>query len=162
MTIRVPLVAILLTLIGNAHAGNCVADTPAATAHWVHDHDRDLDPPKRNVRRALSNELYALLKKEHDCVVRTQEVCALDADLWTETQDGQIVGPIAFQESEHGDESATVRMNYRFSLDENGRDAKNWSSTVRLTRKTATSCWTVDDIIGPDGTSLKSLLRQNN
>ncbi len=159
--IRRPLIAILLAFTCNANAANCVADTPAMTSQWVHAHDRDLDPPKKNVRRALSDELFSLLKKEHECVVREQGVCALDADLWTETQDGQIVGPIVFEESARDDASAVVKMKYKFSLEDNGQDAKNWSSTIRLTRKTHTSCWTVDDIVGPDGTSLKALLRQN-
>ena len=159
--IRTAPVAILLAFSCTAKAGGCVADTPAMTAQWVHAHDQDLDPPKKSVRGALSDELFALLKKEHECVVREQGVCALDADLWTETQDGQIVGPIAFQESERGDTSAVVQMNYKFSLEDDGRDAKNWSSTIRLTRRTDKSCWTVDDIIGPDGTSLKTLLHQN-
>ena len=158
--IRTALIPILLAFAGNAIAGNCVADTPAMTSQWVHAHDRDLNPPKKSVRRALSDELFALLKKEHECVVREQGVCALDADLWTETQDGRIVGPIAFQESERGDASAVVKMKYKFSLEDNGSDAKNWTTTVRLTRKTQKSCWTVDDIIGPDGTSLKTSLLQ--
>lgn len=157
--IRTTLIAILLVFTCSANAGHCVADTPALTSQWVHIHDNDLDPPKSSVRRALSDELFALLKKERACVVREQGVCALDADIWTETQDGQIVGPITFQESERDDVSAVVKMNYKFSLEDNGKNAKNWSSTVRLIRKTQKSCWTVDDIVGPDGTSLKTLLR---
>ena len=108
MIIRIAGTAALLGWAFYVHAASCVVDTPVATAKWVHDHDADLLPPKKKVKVALTNELFGLLKKEHECVKRTNEVCAIDADLWTNTQDGGIFGGVTFNESDSTAVTSTV------------------------------------------------------
>lgn len=56
---------------------------------------------------------------------------------------------------------ATVKMKYKFALYEDGHDAIDRVTAIYLTRKSASACWTVDDIVGPDGWSLKKALLSN-
>ena len=142
-------------------AATCVAPTPSATARWLHDHDTKIDPPEKIIRAALSNELYRLLQKEHACIEKTQEVCAIDADLWTNAQDGGIYGTASFADAATTPVKATVEMKYKFALYENGHDAIDKMTTIYLVRKSASACWTVDDIVGPEGWSLKKALLTN-
>ena len=139
----------------------CIARAPTSTAEWLYRHNADLLPPKESVRAALSKELFELLKKERECVERTQEVCAIDADLWTNTQDGGIWGAVHFEQTDFSPTSATVVMKYKFAIYEDGRDARDWVTTVFLTRVDPKACWVVGDIVGPDGLSLKKALRAN-
>ena len=52
-------------------------------------------------------------------------------------------------------------MKYKFALYEDGRDAKDLMTAIRLVKTSANACWVVDDIIGPEGLSLKKQLGQN-
>lgn len=161
MICRALILAVFVSWTIPAFTAPCVATTPASTAEWLYRHDAELLPPKEVVKAALSKDLLGLLKKESECVKRTQEVCAIDANLWTNTQDGNVWGPVRFEESSRLPTSATVLMKYKFALYEDGRDAKAWITTVSLARSNSKACWTVDDIIGPEGRSLKAALRAN-
>lgn len=144
-----------------ASANTCVADSPEATVRWLHENDPVLSPPADNSRHVLSTELAQLLQKEKECVERTQEICAIDADIWTSSQDGHIFGKAKFISVEKTSVSALVEMRYKFTLYEDGRDSENKTTKVRLVRNSAKTCWAVDDILGEGDWSLKQLLRSD-
>lgn len=136
----------------------CVGADPVATARWLFTHRDALYGPEGPLAAVMSEALAAALRAEQDCVRRTDEVCALDADLWTNAQEGTIVEPIGYTELAHSDTHATVRVGYGFSLWEDGRDAQPVTTLVQLVRADATACWVLDDLVGAQGESLREML----
>lgn len=141
-----------------AAPASCVAADAVATARWLFAHREQLYGPDGPLAAVMSEPLAAALRAEQACVRRTDEVCALDADLWTNAQEGVIVEPIGFEEIARADTRASVRVSYGFSLWEDGRDAKPAATLVQLVRADAAACWLLDDLVGAQAVSLREML----
>jgi hypothetical protein len=141
---------IALSPFHRAHAA-CAVDDPAAVAKSFYSGHAEFsseDPAK--IRAIITPRLFDALDKEYKCA--QGQICALEADPWTDAQDGQIGKPVAFATASNSGVKASVSMSYTFILDKKHR--KQRRVTLLLQRKSLADCWLVDDLVGPRGDSL--------
>jgi hypothetical protein len=89
------------------------------------------------------------LDREYKC--SRGELCAIEADPWTDAQDGSIGKPIAFATISNSGIEASVSMTYPFVL---GPKHSQKHATLILQRESAAGCWLMSDLKGPRGESL--------
>jgi hypothetical protein len=129
---------------------SCAADDPAVVAksfYSKHAQFTSEDPAK--IKTIISPRLFTALDQEYKCA--QGQICALEADPWTDAQDGDIGKPVEFATVSNSGEEANVSMTYRFIL---GKKQSQKHATILLQRKSSTECWLVGDLIGPRGESL--------
>ncbi len=133
----------------DAHA-SCEADDPVAVAksfYSKHAQFSSEDPAK--IKAIITSRLFAALDQEYKCA--QGQICALEADPWTDAQDGDIGKPVEFATVSNSGLEANVSMTYPFIL---GKKQRQKHTTLLLQRKSATDCWLIGDLIGPRGESL--------
>jgi hypothetical protein len=129
----------------------CALDDPAAVAksfYSQHVQFSSEDPAK--IRSLITSRLFAALDREYKCA--QGQICALEADPWTDAQDGDIGKPVDFVTASNSGVEATVSMTYPFILDKTHR--RQQRVTLFLQRKSPTDCWLLGDLTGPRGESL--------
>ncbi len=155
---RASLIALAAFSISTSHAA-CVADGPLATAKWIEEqqHSFYAETPQ-DAERFLSRDLLALLRLEWAC----RELCAIEADPWTGTQDGEALPPLKFAVLNRRSALAMVAMSYRFGWsDAPAQKVVPRTARLRLVLDVTDRCWKLDDLIDGDrGRSLKRALRQ--
>jgi len=146
--------ALLAATLAPAALADCKADGPLATARWVFEHAyRFYAQPAPDAREILSPALLALLEKEWQCKA-AGGACALDADPWIDSNDGQAEDPVVFSLVASPLERRRVAVRYVFQ----GEPAR---SEVSLVQDPSTQCWRVDDLAGRKNTSLRRRLQQH-
>lgn len=142
--------SLTLSAITGAQAG-CLSTDPlvmaksffAGHANFAFD-----DPAK--IRELLSPRLFAALAREHKCA--KGDLCAMEADPWTDAQDGEILQPATFKTATNTGTQAEVKVSYYFAL---SASQKRLQSAVLKYRHSAISgCWELDDLLSPNGQSL--------
>lgn len=98
----------------------------------------------RSLRR-----VFSLLEREYECA--QGQICALEADPWTDAQDGKIGKPVEFATVNNSGAEATVSMTYPFVL---GKAHRQQRVTLLLQRDSPGDCWLLGDLVGPRGASL--------
>ena len=83
-------------------------------------------------------------------------MCALDFDVWTAAQDGDLGLPLKVGTARVAGNVAEVPLSYRFVL--GPRESKAMGSTLRLAQEPPSPCWQVADLVGPNGDSTLKLL----
>lgn len=158
---RPSLVILVLSFVSalhdlSAHAA-CAGDDPIASARsfYVEHREFSLESPSK-IKQFVSPQLFAALDKEFKCA--QGEVCALEADPWTDAQDGDIKNPLKFTLISNSGVLAKVQMTYTFALDKKRRRLQ--SATLLLQREPASNCWLVADLIGPRGASLVATIEK--
>ncbi|WP_412480427.1 hypothetical protein [Azonexus sp. IMCC34839] len=145
------LVSALVLLGAHDSYATCADKDPALVAKSFHENHTvfHLDSPS-NLKSIISSRLYSALSREYKC--SRNELCAVEADPWTDAQDGEITKPIRFKTTQKTDTAAAVRMSYTFSLSDN----RQWQQSVlvRLERNSVQGCWLISDLVSPKGQSL--------
>lgn len=154
MRIAMPLLALvaagLLVGAGDTRAA-CLGDTPVATAGaFYRDHYTFWNDPLPSLERIVSARLLRLLKQDRACGGDGGEVCAIGADPWLDAQDGEALDPRFVAEGKN-----VVQVRYRFAL---GGEQPSRAQVARLRLAREGGCWRVDDLIGPNGGSLRDAL----
>lgn len=129
------------------------ASTPVASTELLYRSAPDFyhaQPDKTH--SLLSKRLGYLLSKEYQCADGV--ICAIDANPWTDAQNGEILEP-TFREVSHADTSSHIRMCYRLSLA--STQLKQRCATIVVVRD-ATGHWLIDDLVSPSGISLQHTL----
>ena len=129
----------------------CASDDPAVVAKSFHDKHAEFsseDPAK--IKTIITPRFFDALDREYKCA--QGDLCAIEADPWTDAQDGSVGKPIEFATVSNSGTEATVSMTYPFILDKAHREQKH--ATILLQRKSATECWLIGDLKGPLGESL--------
>jgi hypothetical protein len=129
----------------------CAIDDPVAVAqsfYSKHAQFSSEDPAK--LKTIITPRLFAALDQEYKCA--QGQICALEADPWTDAQDGDIGKPVEFATASNSGVEAAVSMTYPFILDKSHR--KQQRVTLLLERKSAADCWLLNDLVGPRGESL--------
>lgn len=135
----------------------CLGATPHETAEAFYKKYRDFafkDP--QSFRATITKRFHEALAFEHRCA--SGDICAIDFDLWTGAQDGDIRKPIVFEMASGDAVSAAVTMRYTFALDRSRR--KKQVARIHLERETPEKCWLVADVISPDGSSTVRLIEE--
>lgn len=146
-----------LSEIPTAYAA-CATDDPVAVAKTFYsDHaDFSLKDPS-TIRSLITPRLFAALDREYKCVSQGQ-VCALETDVWTDAQDGEIGKPVEFIIASHSGVAASVTMTYPFILEKTRRRKQH--VTILLQRKSPADCWLISDLVGPRGESLVGFMEK--
>ena len=129
----------------------CASDDPAAVAKSFHDKHAEFsseDPAK--IKTIITPRFFDALDREYKCA--QGDVCAIEADPWTDAQDGEMGKPVEFATVSNSGTEATISMTFPFILDKANHEQKH--ATILLQRKSATECWLIGDLKGPRGESL--------
>lgn len=108
-----------------------------------------LEQPDTALRRYLSPELAALLRRDRDCAARTQEVCRLDFDPLWDSQDPAATALRIVA----GDTPEIVRVSYAYP-------GSNERVELRYSVVLVGGQWRIDDIHYANGSSLRKILEQ--
>ena len=154
---RLFLLTSLLTLIDASANAMCVTGNPAEAAQTFYaGHANFLSETPKGLRGIVGSRLLALLYLEYDCP--KGELCAIDADPWTDTQDGKITEPLTYKVLKNSANKATVQMGYLFEIGEGPLLEKH--ALMEFERSAERSCWMLSDVIGPnEGSLLQHLAR---
>lgn len=131
--------------------GACATDDPAAISksfYTRHAQFSSENPAK--IKAIVTSRFFDALDREYKCA--QGQVCAIEADPWTDAQDGEIGKPVEFATVSNSGAEATVSMTYTFVLDKAHREPR--SAKLLFQRKSPTECWLVSDLVGPRGESL--------
>jgi len=141
---------IALSAFHSAYAA-CAIDDPAAVAKsFYSNHAQFSSENPAKIRTIITSRLFDALDREYKCA--QGQICALEADPWTDAQDGDIGKPVEFATASNSGVEATVSMTYPFILDKTHRQQQH--VTLLLQRKSPTDCWLFSDLVGPRGESL--------
>lgn len=144
----------------------CVAIGPVETAQWIYKNERSFlfeaqDRAKIKWNAFLSPRFEALLRKEWKCAVANEGLCNLDADPWTNAQDGYELPPISFALKDMKAAEATVQMKFNFGWpDVKLPKPVPATVTLQLIKSSSTGCWLLDELTGMGGQSLRLHLQK--
>ena len=141
--------SIVMCLARSASA-TCAVDDPAAVAKSFYTNHVDFsseNPAK--IKKLVTQRFFDAMDREYKCA--QGQICALEADPWTDAQDGDIGKPVEFATASNSGVEAKVTMTYPFIL---GKAHSQKHVTLHLQRESATACWLLDDLVGPRGESL--------
>lgn len=142
--------SIALSAFHGAYAA-CAIDDPAVVAKSFYSkHAQFSSENPAKIRTIITSRLFDALEREYKCA--QGQICALEADPWTDAQDGEIGKPVEFATASNSGVEATVSMTYPFILDKTHR--RQQRATLLLQRKSPTDCWLFGDLVGPRGESL--------
>lgn len=133
----------------------CLGGTPLIAAETFYKEHRDFslkDPV--TFSGLVTSRFYQALVFEHNC--KRGEVCAIDYDLWTAAQDGEIAGPIDFRLVSSTERRAVVGMHYTFALDNSRRQQQ--TVLLHLEKRSTDACWMIADLLDPKGQSAVGLI----
>ncbi len=128
------------------------AEEAARTFYQRHYRFYSSDPAR--LKGLVTPPFLRALEKEYRCA--QGEVCALGADPWTGAQDGAIRGMPVFEAALRGEGAATVALRYDFALS----PKRHRPQTVRLVLRRDGECWRVEDLVTPEGASLRDTLEK--
>jgi len=147
---------LMVSLPMSSASAACTSNDPAAVAksfYSKHAAFSSEDPAK--IKQIITRRLFDALAREHTCA--RDQICAIDADPWTDAQDGKIGKPVEFATASNSATEAAVSMTYPFILEKTPRQQH---ATLLLQRESATACWLVSDLVGPRGESLVRTLEE--
>ncbi|HEX7646749.1 MAG TPA: hypothetical protein VF450_05000 [Noviherbaspirillum sp.] len=105
----------------------------------------------------LTPEFATLLKRENACSSKGQ-ICAIDSNPWLGAQDGGMSEPYRWSIERQSASDAAVDMTYVFDT-----GATKEQRTVQLKfRRAASGKWLLDDLVPPVGSSLATIIAENN
>ena len=109
----------------------------------------------KNFSAILSPKFLGLLQKNYQC---SQEgVCALDADPWTDAQDGEVVPPYQFKTISRSALHSVVRVSYNFN---NGPSRSRKAVLLSFERASAKSCWVLTNFKSPSGQAISEVIEK--
>lgn len=128
----------------------CEIDDPAVVAKaFYNKHPNFSSEDPARIRKIVTPRFFDALDREYQCA--QGQICAIEADPWTDAQDGSIGKPVEFATASNSGVEAKVSMTYTFVL---GKKHEQKHATLVLQREAPTECWRMDDLMGPRGDSL--------
>ena len=151
------LFALVVALSPAARA--CPAADPLETARVLHSRHYDIGRDDQGLGEILSPALWQMLVKNWKCEDDGGGLCAIEADPWTDAQDGGMLTPPTFRLVASTATTAKAEAAYRFGWKELADKATDEKSFVLMVKDAKSGCWRVDDLIGARGNSLAKTLR---
>jgi hypothetical protein len=136
----------------------CPATTPVDTARWIYTTHADFYFRGEAKAQYLSSTLRELLNKDWKCQ-EPGDQCAIGANPWTSAQDGDVLKPVTWKLASASDKKAVVEMSYPFGSENSEIKPVAQTTSLSLIKNPGTQCWVLDDLTGPDGTSLLQALQ---
>lgn len=148
-TVRAVACLIMFAAIRSVPA-SCAIDDPAAVAKaFYHQHTNFSSEDPARIKKIVTPRFFEALDREYKCA--QGQICAIEADPWTDAQDGNIGKPVEFAVTSSSGVDAKVSMTYPFIL---GKKHEQKQVTLLLQRQSPTECWLLGDLVGPRGESL--------
>ena len=139
-----------MALSAHSASAACAMDDPAAVAKsFYSEHVNFFSEDPARIRKIVTPRLFDALDREYKCA--QGQICALEADPWTDAQDGRIGKPVEFVTAGNSGVEARVSMTYPFIL---GKTHRQQHVTLVLERESPAACWLLSDLVGPRGESL--------
>lgn len=134
----------------------CLGTEPLNAARAiVKDHHYFYSENPKNFSAILSPKFLRLLEKNYQC---SQEgVCALEADPWTDAQDGEAVPPYRFTTISRSAHHSVVRVSFNFN---NGPSSSRKTVLLSFERASAKSCWVLTNFKSPSGHALSEVIEK--
>ena len=144
------LACLILVLAIRSASAACAIDDPAVVAKSFYArHTNFFSEDTGKIRNIVTARLFDALDREYKCA--RGQICALEADPWTDAQDGKVGQPVAFATASNTGVEANVSMTYPFIL---GKAHSQQHAALLLERQSPTDCWLLSDLVGPRGESL--------
>ena len=116
--------------------------------------------PKPDSITVLYTPEFAKVIKEHARCVKHNGICNIDFDPWTFSQDGSIDGKINYTTREEKGGFLTVDLSYLFRVHPDFEGIHQVAS-LKLVKSTLPQCWRLNDMIMPNGESIKRMMVQD-
>lgn len=147
----------ILTILTSATLTAEVTSNPMIAAndfYRTHANFHCTDPSA--IRDRITPRFFKALKSEF--AVPKGELGAIEADPWTDAQDGEIHPPVTFTCLSNSSKKASVQMSYIFFIDKN----RSWLQTViiNLEKDPTSTRWLISDLTTPHGGSLLNLIEK--
>ena len=155
------LLIIILSLATSLAIAECHAPDPVGTVRWIYQFHPEFYVYQNGSHDFLSKELMNLLEAAWKCEKETGYQCGLDAVPWTNAQDGEILGMPSFRLASSTKYTAMVHMAFKFDWNETSPPLTN-GAEIFMVRSQNSSCWVLDDLIGPKKRSMKRQLRSSH
>jgi hypothetical protein len=136
----------------------CPAKNPLDTARWIYSNHADFYVNGKGGPDYLSSALRDLLKRDWKCQ-EPGDQCAIDANPWTNAQDGEVMQPVKWALVSSSDKQAVVEMSYGFAFNTAGETPKPVTSRLMMVKNPSSQCWVLDNLIGPEQISLAQTLQ---
>jgi hypothetical protein len=147
-----------LTALHSAYAA-CGSDDPIVVAQsFFAKHAQFSSENPSKIKTIVTARFFDALEREYTCA--QGDICAIEADPWTDAQDGKIGKPVEFAMVSNSGKEATVSITYPFILDKTQRGPKHASLVLR--REAPTDCWLIGDLVGPRGDSLLQTIEKRH
>jgi hypothetical protein len=148
--------AILIILTSASLTAKVTSDPVVAAKAFYSNHPDFHYTDPSGIRDLITPRFFKALKSES--AVPKGELGAIDADPWTDAQDGDIHPPITFTCVSNSGKAAKVEMRYIFFLDKN----HSWPQTVilKLEKDPNSTKWLISDLTTPHGGSLVDLIEK--
>jgi hypothetical protein len=102
------------------------------------------------IKDVISNRFFIAMEKEYKC--KQGELCAIEANPWTDAQDGDMGKPVVFTTVSISEKKVLIQMDYTFMLSDIERRVQK--VTLVFERLDTNACWLLSDFITPSGGSL--------
>ena len=104
-------------------------------------------------------EFGAIISDHAECV-GDNGICNLDFDPWLDAQDGYVDGEIKYIERALDENKAAVDLQYQFRVFPT-LPAIQQTVTLLWNKGDAPGCWKLDDMLLPDGSSMKKMMLED-
>lgn len=117
------------------------------------------DPKPQKVDQLYTAEFGQVIINHAECV-GDNGICNLDFDPWLNAQDGYVDGEINYSTRVLDEGSMSVDLQYQFRVHPS-HPASQQTASLILNKVDAPLCWKLDDILIPDGTSIKKMMLED-
>ena len=149
-------IAMFAILTSASLLAEVTSDPVTAAQEFYRNHKNFHYTDPAEIRALITPRFYKALKSEY--AVPKGELGAIEADPWTDAQDGEIHPPVTFTCISNSGNKARVKMSYIFFLDKN----RSWPQSVilKLQKAPTSTKWLVSDLTTPHNGSLIDLIEK--
>jgi len=152
-------IAVLFVFLAKPANSECLGPSAIQAARSIFEDHRDFVFGSM-VPDFLTPPLAAALEANLSCR-DLGESCAIDWDPWTDAQDGEIGGPVAYAVNHLDSKTARISVTFSFPGDlRPGERAERRTVVLQFQRDVSRKCWLLADLISK-GTDLRVVLSRN-
>lgn len=117
------------------------------------------DPEPKMTDLLYTSDFKQAITNHAECV-GDNGICNLHFDSWLDAQDGYADGEIDYSVQKLDAETLSVNLNYQFRV-HSTLTARPQMVSLLLTRAKTGVCWKLDDMLLPDRTSMKAMMKRD-
>lgn len=117
------------------------------------------DPEPKMTDLLYTSDFKQVITNHAECV-GDNGICNLHFDPWLDAQDGYADGEIDYSVQKLDAETLSVDLNYQFRV-HSTLPARPQTVSLLLKRAKSEQCWKLDDMLLPDRTSMKAMMKND-